>query len=140
MKVARIVAMMTLLFLCLSAVFGAIPLLIDPSGALFHMPLQLLRHSPFSSFLIPAIVLLVANGLLSLWIFWLTLRKRQSYGLFVVVQGCILAGWLISEVIMLRVVVRLHYFYGAVALILLLSGLTLRKECMRNLPADNQPV
>lgn len=127
MRIVRLVAMITLLFLGASAIFGAVPLLIDPTGELMHMPLRLLRHSPFSSFLVPAIILLVANGFLSLWVFWLTFRRYRSYASMVLAQGCVLLGWLIAEVILLQVIVNLHYFCAVVALILLLSGVLLRR-------------
>jgi len=87
------------------------------------MPQNLLRHSPFHSYLIPGIILLVANGLLSLWVLWLTLRKQSNYGLWVGAQGCVLFGWLIVEVAMLRVAVWPHYLYGTVALVLVVAGI-----------------
>jgi hypothetical protein len=94
---------------------------------MIHMPLSLLKHSPFSSFLIPAIILLVANGLWCLWVLWMTWRRYPGYPAFITAQGIILAGWLLVEIIMLQVIVNLHYVYGVVALILLLCGLRLQK-------------
>jgi hypothetical protein len=128
MKLARITAITTLLFLALSAIAGAIPLIVDPSGQMIQMPLSLLKHSPFRSFLIPAIVLLVANGLCCLWVLWMAWKKRPGYPLLVVGQGIVLAGWLLVEIILLEVIVNLHYFYGVIALILVLTGMRLRKE------------
>lgn len=66
MRAARIVAIAALVFLGLSAIVGAIPLLTRPTDEAWAMPQRLLRHSPFHSYLIPGIILLVANGLLSL--------------------------------------------------------------------------
>jgi hypothetical protein len=89
------------------------------------MPQSLLRHSPFRSYLIPRIILLLANGLLSLWVLWLTLRRHSGYGWWVAIQGCALLGWLVVEVAMLRLAVWPHYLYGAVALALVVTGLVL---------------
>ena len=125
MKLVRIAAITTLVFLALSSIAGAVPLIADPSGQMIHMPLSLLRHSPFTSFLIPGIILFAANGLLCLWVLWMTWKKRPGYPLFVVGQGIVLAGWLIVEIIMLQVIVNLHYFYGVIALILVVTGLRL---------------
>ncbi len=52
------------LLLGLGAVFGGIMLVIDPSGELIKMPITLLENSPFNSFLIPGIILLVVLGVL----------------------------------------------------------------------------
>jgi hypothetical protein len=128
MKPARFIALSTLTFLGVSAVAGAIPMLLHPSGSETMMPMSLLEHSPFRTFLVPGILLLVANGLLSFWVLWLTIRNRPGYALWVGAQGSVLAGWLIIEVWMLRGVSWLHFFYGAVAVVMIFSGLVLRRE------------
>ena len=128
MKLVRITAIGTLAFLGLSSLVGAIPMILDPTGKMLRMPLSLLRYSPFDSFLIPGIILLVANGLLALGVLWLALRRRPRYGLWTAFQGCVLLGWLAVECWMIRVVVWPHYFYGAVALVLIATGLALRRE------------
>ena len=71
MKGVRIIAVVALVYLGLSGIVGAIPLLLHPAGEPWGMPLSLLRHSPFHSYLVPGIILLMANGLLSLWVLWL---------------------------------------------------------------------
>lgn len=38
---------------------------------------------------------------------------------------CILTGWLIVEIVMLRMMIWAHYLYGAVALTLIVAGLAL---------------
>jgi hypothetical protein len=53
------------------------------------MPQSLLRFSPFHSDLIPGIILLAANGLLSLWVLWLTVHRHADYGWWVAAQGCV---------------------------------------------------
>ena len=50
------------LFQALSALFGGGALLLDPSGHLLGVPLSVLGGSPFSDFLLPALVLFVVLG------------------------------------------------------------------------------
>jgi len=128
MKAARIVAIAALVFLGLSATVGAIPMLMHPADEPWALPQRLLRDSPFHSYLIPGIILLVANGLLSLWVLWLTVRRQTGHGWWVMAQGCVLSGWLIVEMVMLRLVVWPHYFYGVVALVLVVAGIALVRE------------
>lgn len=125
MKTTRIVAITALMFLGLSAMVGAIPLLVHPSDEPWAMPQTLLQHSPFHSFLIPGIILLAANGLLSLWVLGLTVRKHSGYGWWVTAQGCVLLGWLVVEIVLLRLVMWAQYLYGAVAVVLVVAGITL---------------
>jgi hypothetical protein len=128
MNAARITAMAALGFLGLSALVGAIPMLLDPSGSPMDMPQSLLQYSPFHSYLIPGILLLGANGLLAFWVFWRVMMARPRHGLWTMMQGCILWVWLLVECLMLRLVIWAHYFYAAVGLVLILSGLALRRE------------
>ncbi|HEY1985771.1 MAG TPA: hypothetical protein VGG85_10195 [Terracidiphilus sp.] len=102
-------------------------MIIDPSGRLMRMPLALLEHSPFHSFLFPAFILLFANGILSLAIAIAVLRKVGGYALGVAFQGCVLAGWITIEVLMIRSIIWAHYVYWAIAVVLIVSGWTLTR-------------
>jgi len=81
-------------FLSVTALVGAFPLLTSPDGEPWDMPQSLLDHSPFHSFLIPGIVLVI---------------------------------WLTVECLVLRMVLWPHYFYGVVALLLVVFGYVQRK-------------
>ena len=104
-------------------------MIIDPTGGILKMPLSLLDHSPFHSFLIPGIILLVFNGILSLVITVAVLRNARNAGLWVGFQGCVLFGWITIEVIMIRAVAWPHFVYWITGLVLLACGWVLmRKE------------
>ena len=92
MRIVRIVSITTLVFLGLSAIAAAIPMLVLPTGEPLMMQQSLLRYSPFHSYLIPGIILLVANGILSQWVLWLTVRRHSGFGWWVTAQGCVLLG------------------------------------------------
>ena len=111
MKVVRAIAIATLAFLGIGAAAGGLMLIADPTGKRIGMPLSFLDHSPFQSFLIPGIILLVANGILSLLIMAATIRRSAGYGWWVAFQGCVLTGWITVEVIMMRVAAWPHYIY-----------------------------
>jgi hypothetical protein len=127
-KIVRGIAMALLGFLGLSSIVGAVPMIVDPSGQWMHMPLSLLAHSPFHTFLIPGIVLLLANGVLSLLVLLATARRWPPYPWGVALQGCILTGWIVVEVILLRMAMWAHYLYGAIGLALIVLGLVLARE------------
>ena len=139
MSPARVIAIAALAFLGFTSLAGSIFMLADPGGGVLNLPLSLLQHSPFHSYLIPGILLLVSNGLLALWILWLAMMARPRYGLWTAFQGCVLLGWLVVECLMLRLVIWPHYLYGAVALVLVVAGLALRHENSGPL-RDRQPV
>ena len=78
MQSARWVAIGSLGFLGVTAVVGAVPMLLHPGGDPAMLPLKLLQYSPFRSFLIPGIVLLVANGLLAFFVLWMVMREAAE--------------------------------------------------------------
>lgn len=126
MRLAQVSAIVMLAFLGLSAIAGAVPMILHPFGPAASLPLSYLRFSPFHSYLIPGIILLVANGLLTLWVLWRVVRRSPGRWLWIGFQGCVLLVWLVVECWMLRMVIWLHYLYGAVALVLIVSALALR--------------
>jgi len=125
---ARTTATIALGFVGLSGLVGGIPLVVHAHGEPWWMPQSLLRYSPFRSFLIPGIILFLAIGVLSSLVFWMTLQAQPGYGWWVALQGCVLLGWLVVEVIMLRLAAWPHYFYGAVALLLVGTGIMLVRQ------------
>jgi hypothetical protein len=128
MKSVRAIAIAALIFLGVTSLIGAVPLILAPSGVMLRMPLSLLEHSPFTNFLIPGIILLTANGLLSFVVLALLLRRSALYAWWVVLQGCVLAGWITIEVAMIRAAIWAHYVYWAVALVMILCGWLLRND------------
>ncbi len=128
MKLLRILALVTLGFLGVTSIVGSVPMIVDPSGSVLHMPLSLLEHSPFQSYLIPGIILLVTNGLVVVVVFAAAMRRVAGYGNLVATQGVVIAGWITVEVIFLRTVVWPHYVYWGVGLVLVVCGLVLRRD------------
>jgi hypothetical protein len=128
MKAVRKIAITALLFLGISSCVGGVPLILDPSGGILKMPLTLLHHSPFHSFLVPGLVLLFFNGILSVAIIVPVLRKAASAGLWVAFQGCVLFGWISIEVIMIRTLAWPHFLYWGVSLVLVLCGWALHRH------------
>ncbi len=108
----RVLSFTTLTFLGVTALLGAVPMLMHPTGSKSLIPLSLLEHSPFHSYLIPGLVLLCCNGLLSFAVLVIAVQRRKNYGWWIAGQGVVLAGWLLVEVAMLRLMVWFHWFYG----------------------------
>jgi hypothetical protein len=127
MKLVRVAAIAALIFLGITSLVGAVPLIVDPSGKMLSMPLSLLEHSPFGSYLVPGMILLTANCLLSFAVLTLVLLNASHYGRWIVLQGCVLAGWITVQIAMIRTVIWAHYVYLAVAGVLILCGWLLRR-------------
>lgn len=105
-KNMRIVAVVLLFFLGISALFGSYHLIIDPSGQSLQMPLGLLNPTPFENYFIPGILLFLTNGIPPLLIGFISIRKVNHYEYFIILQGGILFLWLTAELI-----INIDFYY-----------------------------
>ena len=123
----RIFAILLLLFLGFGGIYGGWILISDPSGGKFDWSLELLEGTPFRSFLIPGIILFMVNGLLPLAIAIMTISRAKYYEWLTIIQGCILIGWLTSEVLFSKelFVPGIHILWYGVGLLLILNGVIL---------------
>ena len=128
MNLLRVMAAVALAFLIASAIWGAGLLMQDPSGHLMNISVSVLQHSPFHSFFLPGVLLLVSNGLLPCAFLVATAFCKRGYGRWVTFQGVVLFVWITTEVIMLRTVVWLHYLYWGLALLLIGCGWALNRN------------
>lgn len=130
MKTAlRILAVLLLVFLGLGGLYGAWMLISDPSGGNFEWSLSLLDGTPFSSFLIPGIILALSNGILPLFVaITLVLNTRYSACLLLL-QGGVCIGWLTAQLIFNPAFFTpaMHYPTYAIGVLLIVIGLILKK-------------
>ena len=121
-------ALMLLLFNGIAACFGGWMLMRSPDGSAMNMTVDLLKHSPFSDYLIPGIILFIIIGLLSLAIAWLAVLKVKHFEKLIMMQGVILSGWIIVQMVMLQSINYLHILFGSVGLLLIALGLILYRR------------
>lgn len=128
----RIASVVLLLFNGIGACYGGWLLMTDPTGGTLQLPLHWLEHSPFADYFIPGIVLFCANGLLSFVIAFFVITGRWRYPLLVMLQGAVLTGWIVIQVLLLQMVYFLHFIMGGTGLLLLLCGLLLQRQRQRS--------
>jgi len=121
----KILAICLLLFLGIGGVYGAIMLISDPSGGKFEWSLVLLNGTPFNSFLIPGIVLLITNGLSPIIIALITVLNKSFARTLILFQGVLVIIWLTIQLLLnpeffLPIT---HYPSYSVGFILLIIGL-----------------
>ena len=127
-KSARLSGILLLLFNGVTATYGGWMLMRYPDGSGLEMPLSVLQDSPFKDFLIPGIILFVANGLSSLAIAWLVVLRVSHYEKLLMLQGIILMGWIIIQVILVQFVSYLHVLCIGIGLLMVATGLLLFRK------------
>ncbi len=137
-KIFRYLLIAAIIFLTLSGLFGGISLIIDSSGSNLQLPLDLLESTPFSSYLMPGIVLFLFLGLFpGLVAFGLITKKRIKIAdrfniykkkhwawTFSLYCGIILVLWIDIQVMLLGGGYPLQTVYAILGVLIIILTLT----------------
>jgi hypothetical protein len=124
----RITAIVLLFIVSLNAIAAGYSFITDPSGNGIGISTNYLRKSaPFKDFLIPGVILFTVNGLLSAVIAVLAIIKQRHYQVFILMQGCILIGWIGIQLMMVTTYHPLHLIVTAIGAVLIAIGGSLEK-------------
>jgi hypothetical protein len=85
-------------FIGIGAVGGGLLLVLDPGGAKLGTPIELLDRTPFTTFLIPGIVLLIVNGLGSIAGSVSSFIRHRFAGELAIALGMFLIVWIAVQV------------------------------------------
>jgi hypothetical protein len=113
------------IFVGVGAVAGGLGLALDPRGSNIGLPLELLESSPFSSYLVPGIVLLAVNGLGSLVGGTASFTRHRYAGELAMALGAFLVAWIVVQVYWIRAFHWLHALYLGLGSLELILGLLL---------------
>jgi hypothetical protein len=107
-------------FVGITAVFGGFGLVSDPSGTKMNVPLELLKNSPFTNYLIPGLVLLIVIGVGNVFAGMVTFLRHRRAGDLAVFFGAFLTLYIVTEVWLIGLVnfsQPLYFVLGAIELI-----------------------
>lgn len=121
-KVIRYAVITLLFFTGINALIAGALFVLDPSGHKMGMSVAYLQYSPFQTFLIPGIILFIVNGCLNIAAAVAVVRKTGKSGRFAVIQGVLLGGWIVVQVILVRDINPLHIIMFSIGLLLTLGG------------------
>ena len=124
LKFLRVSVVVLLLILCLGALYGSWSFISDPSGNKFFLSVELLNRSPFKSYLIPGIILLIVNGIFPVFVMVSLLKRKIYFKWLLILLGCLLTGWLSIQLLISKEFFNpmMHYSCYAIALLLIYLG------------------
>lgn len=123
----KYIALLLLLLNGTGAFVGGIPMILWPDGSANGISITYLEHSPFDNYLIPGIILVGCNGVLSVFVFIALAFNLHAHSRYVILQGTILTGWIIIQMMMLREINFLHVLFLLIGITLMLIGRYLRQ-------------
>lgn len=126
-----------LVFLAAGAFYGGLSLVIRPDGSILRMPVEMLSGSPFKSFLIPGIILLLTFGVFPVFTIYGLLIKPENKFLnhfnllsdyhfawtFSVYIGIGQVIWIDIQTLILNEVGLLHIVYSGLGLLIICIAL-----------------
>lgn len=109
-----------------AVICGAL-LVIGPDGRNLQMPIDMLKNSPFRSFLIPGIILFLVNGVGNIVSAVLCFKMHRIAGFAGMFFGFGLIIWLFVQINMIGGGSWLQYLYFVLGLLELLLGILMRE-------------
>ena len=111
------------------AFYGGFSLITDSGGEKLQLPVSYLENIPFKNYLIPGIVLIIVNGLLSFMTLIMVIVNHRKTPYLVMIQGILLSGWIIIQIFMVKdFYPPLHGTLLIIGIMLTLGGIYLRKN------------
>lgn len=107
----------------ISALAGSVELLVWRDGNRY-LPTAMIAHTPFTSFLVPGLLLGVVVGGTSLACALLSWRRARGAIDATLLAGGALTVWIAAEAAMMRSLHPLHLLYGALGVALLVLGIS----------------
>jgi hypothetical protein len=99
-----------------------------PSGESLGIPLEMLDETPFTTFLIPGIVLFAVNGLGSLTAAIASFARTRYAGHAAIGLGAFLTAWILVQVYWFAGFHWLHWFYLGLGIVELALGWSVRRN------------
>lgn len=127
-------------FIGVGAVAGGLGLALDPSGGSLGVPLELLEKTPFTTYLIPGIILVAVNGMGSLAGAALALAKQRYAGEAAMALGAFLVAWILIQVYWMAGFHWLHWLYLGLGIVEALLGWVVRRTIGRSAVQQAYPT
>ncbi|MES2780518.1 MAG: hypothetical protein V4651_11530 [Bacteroidota bacterium] len=116
--ILKIIVSLLLLTNSIAAMYGGGHLTIQPDS----MSQDLLEHTLFSDYLLPGIVLFITNGLFSFIVLGSIWLDHLNYYFLIILQGAVLTGWIILQILFIQNIYSLHILLGSVGIALMIGG------------------
>jgi hypothetical protein len=123
----RWVLLLLALFVALGALGGGMGLILDPTGAAIGMDSTLLGGTPFSDFLVPGMLLLIAVGGVQLQAAGFAAVNDPMTGGIQAVAGVTLALWIGVQVVMIGLIHPFQVAMGLIAVAQVILGLSVAR-------------
>lgn len=96
--------------------------MVDPTGAKLQLPFRFILNSPFPDYFFPGLILFTALGLSSLIVAFGVISHWKCCSTLVMLQGIIICGWIIVQVLLIKVLFWLQFLIMGIGIALIALG------------------
>jgi hypothetical protein len=126
MSAMKVILLLLISFVAFTATISGFMMIISPDDGMMGLPLSLLQETPFRSFLLPGIILLLAVGGINIGALASHLqRSSYRYG-WAIAGGIVTLGWIVVQMLLIGTVSWLHYLYLTIGLLIVLIAWQLK--------------
>lgn len=115
-----------LFFVAITALISGVIIILHPDGSMMQMSTDLLKTSPFKTFLIPGIVLTVFVGGSSAVALVLNILKNKRRYEWAIAAGVMTCGWVIVQMILINIFFWLQFVYLGIGILMILIAYQLK--------------
>lgn len=115
-----------LFFVAITALISGVIIILQPDGSMMQMSTDLLKTSPFKTFLIPGIVLTVFVGGSSAVALVLNILKNKRRYEWAIAAGVMTCGWVIVQMILINIFFWLQFVYLGIGILMILIAYQLK--------------
>lgn len=128
----RITGIVLLILNGISACFGGGSLVLDPSGGLLQMKLDIIQYTPFDNYFFPGLILLTVLGIGSLTTAILAIMKHRWYPKLMMLEGGAMAIWIVVQYLMISMFHPLQLIIAGMGLVIFSIGWLENKAASRS--------
>lgn len=115
-----------LFFVAITALISGVIIILYPDGSMMQMSTDLLKTSPFKTFLIPGIVLTVFVGGSSAVALVLNILKNKRRYEWAIAAGVMTCGWVIVQMVLINIFFWLQFVYLGLGILMILIAYQLK--------------
>ena len=138
-KYRRIILGSLQMFIGVGAVAAGLGFILEPDGSNLGLSIEVLAGSPFDSYLVPGILLLVVNGLGNVGSGVFSFTRHRLVGYAAMFFGGALAVWIIVQVIMIGYSSWLQPTYLVLGTVEFVLGATIERRRIRSAEPKTSP-
>lgn len=124
----RILSIVLLAVVGTAALYGGVLLIADPTGWKIGFSTSILKHSPFTDFFFPGVILFLVLGLGCLTVCALVLMRMRHSPIWISLSGFALTSWISVQMLLLRDVNFIQILFALIGILLIIIGILERHK------------